>query len=146
MFIQKIILTMELTLKFSEINWLSVVVAAVAAFAIGGLWYSPILFSRIWQRELNLKDEDIRNSNMPLIFGLTFILNLVGALTLDAVLGPDATMSGGLALGLLVSIAWISTALGINYLFARKSIKLFLIDAGYFVVFYAVMGIILGAW
>jgi hypothetical protein len=137
---------MEFTISFSEINWLSVVVAAVVAFAIGGLWYSPLLFSKIWQSELKLKEEDLKNASMPLIFGTTFILNLIAAVTLDAFIGPNSTLVGGLLSGLLVSIVWISTDLGINYLFARKTLRLFLIDAGYFVVFFAIMGAILGAW
>ena len=37
-------------------------------------------------------------------------------------------------------------SIGTNYLFARKSFRLFLIDSGYFVVFFVVMGAILGAW
>ena len=137
---------MELTLQFSEINWLSVIVASIAAFGIGGLWYSPILFSKIWQKEVNLSDEVIKNANMGLIFGLTFILNIIGAVFLDMFIGSEATLLSGLLMGLFISIAWIATSFGINYLFARKSLKLFLIDAGYFVTFFIIMGAILGAW
>jgi len=132
--------------SFTEINWLSVLVAAVVAFGIGGLWYSPILFSKRWQKELKLSDEKINSSNMVLIFGLTFLLNLIAALVLDIFIGKDSSLLTGLLKGLLVSVAWIGTALGINYLFSRKSFVLFLIDAGYFVVFFTLMGAILGAW
>ena len=31
-----------------DISWIAVVVAAIAAFAIGALWYSPALFARAW--------------------------------------------------------------------------------------------------
>ncbi|MFT4767423.1 MAG: hypothetical protein ACI8RN_000549 [Glaciecola sp.] len=32
-----------------SINWMAtVVVAAVVGFVVGGLWYSPILFGKIW--------------------------------------------------------------------------------------------------
>jgi hypothetical protein len=134
-----------MTLCFDSVNWISVVVASLAAFAIGGLWYSPLLFSKIWQKELKLADEDLKSANMPLIFGTTFLLNIVGAVFLDMLLGPEACWINGLVTGLVVSLAWIATSLGINYLFGRKSLRLFLIDAGYFVVFYAVMGVILGS-
>jgi hypothetical protein len=137
---------MEITLNLSEINWLSVIVAALIAFAIGGLWYSPLLFSKQWQAELKLKDEELKNANMPLIFGTTFFLNIIGAFALDLFIGPESNLVKGMLFGLLVSIVWISTSLGINYLFSRKSLKLFLIDAGYFIVFFTVMGAILGAW
>lgn len=88
----------------------------------------------------------MKKANMPLIFGTTFILNVIGAFVLDMFIGKDATLMTGLMAGLLVSLAWVATSLGINYLFARKSFTLYLIDAGYYVTFFAIMGIILGAW
>ena len=137
---------MDLSLQFSEINWLSVIVAALAAFGIGGFWYSPLMFSKVWQKELKISDEDIKNANMGMIFGLAFILNLIAATVLDMFIGRESSLISGMLSGLIVSVAWIGTALGINYLFGRKSFKLFLIDSGYFVSFFIVMGAILGAW
>lgn len=137
---------MEVTFSFSGINWISVLVAAIVAFAIGGLWYSPLLFSKLWQTELKLKDEEIKKANIPLIFSTTFFLNLISAVALKVLLGNDSTLLIGLTSGLVVSVAWISTSLGINYLFSGKSFRLFLIDAGYFIVFFTVMGAILGSW
>lgn len=133
-------------ISFSEINWLSLMVATLSAFAIGSLWYSPVLFGRKWQQELKLSDEEIKNSNMALIFGGAFLLNLIAAIFLDLFIGRESTLVSGISKALLVSIAWIGTALGINYLFSRKSFSLFLIDAGYFLVFFIVMGAIMGAW
>ncbi len=137
---------MDLSAALLSVNWLSVIVATLAAFAIGSLWYSSLLFGNTWSKELKLSKEDIQGANMTLIFGITFVLNFIGAVVLDMFIGRDSTLMNGLFAGLIVSLAWITTALGTNYLFARKTFRLFLIDAGYFVVFFAVMGIILGAW
>jgi hypothetical protein len=137
---------MDFTTAFTQINWLSVIVATLAAFGLGSLWYSPVLVGKAWQSEIKMSDEDIKDANMPMIFGGAFILNFIAAVVLDMFLGKDATLVFGLIAGLLVAIAWIATALGTNYLFSRKSLKLFLIDAGYYIIYYAVMGIILGAW
>jgi hypothetical protein len=137
---------MDLSLAFATINWLSVIVASLAAFAIGSVWYSPVMFSKIWQKESNLTDYDLKNASMPVIFGSAVVLMFISAVILDMFIGRDATAFTGLIAGLLVGIGWIATALGVNYLFGRKSLKLFLIDAGYFVVFFAAMGVILGAW
>ena len=67
---------MDLQSAFNDINWLSVVVASASAFAIGSLWYSPLLLGNIWQKELKLSNDDIKNANMPMIFGLAFVLEL----------------------------------------------------------------------
>jgi hypothetical protein len=137
---------MDLTTSFAQINWLSVIVSALAAFAVGGLWYSPVLFGNVWQKLIKVSQEEMKNANIPLIFGSTFILNIVGAIALDLFIGPQASVSIGLMSGLLISVVWIGTSLAINYLYSRKSFKLFLIDAGYYIAFYCIMGIILGAW
>jgi hypothetical protein len=137
---------MDLQTALSNINWLSVIVATIAAFILGSLWYSPVLFGKVWQKELGLSDEKIKNANMAVIFGTSFVLEFIAALVLEMFLGPDANVVTGIISGALVGIAWIATAIGTNYLFARKSFRLFLIDSGYFVVFFIVMGGILGAW
>jgi hypothetical protein len=137
---------MDISTAFAGINWLSVIVAALAAFAVGGLWYSPILFTNAWMKELKITEDELKKANMPLIYGTAFILNIISALVLDMFIGQNATLLSGLGSGLLVAFAWVFTSLGINYLFARKSLKLFLIDAGYFLVFLPIMGAILGAW
>jgi hypothetical protein len=136
---------MNLASAFSEINWLSVLVSALTAFFLGFIWYS-VLFKNSWPRLAKLTDEDIKGANMPLIFGTTFVLNVIGAFVLDMFIGAEATFATGFAAGLLVGVAWVATSIGINYLFARKSLRLYLIDAGYFVVFFTLMGMILGAW
>ena len=62
------------------INWLAVVLGAVAFFAVGAIWYS-FLFSKTWQAEVNLTDEQKASFNMPLTFGLCFLAELVIAAT-----------------------------------------------------------------
>jgi hypothetical protein len=137
---------MDFSSAFAQINWLSVIVSALAAFAVGSLWYSPVLFGKTWQVLAKLSDEDIKNSNMVLIFGTTFFLNLLAALVLDMFIGRDATLVFGLMAGLMVSVFWIGSSFAITYLYTRKPLKLFMIDAGYYVTFYGIMGVILGAW
>jgi hypothetical protein len=41
------------------IDWMPTIVATVSAFILGGLWYSPLLFARAWQRETGLSDEQL---------------------------------------------------------------------------------------
>ncbi len=48
-------------------------------------------------------------------------------------------------IGFGVGLGFVATSVGVNYLFARKSFKLFLIDGGYWTVVYTVMGAIFGA-
>jgi hypothetical protein len=133
-------------ISFESINWVSVLAATIIAFGIGGLWYSKLLFGDTWLKELKINTEEYGKPNMPKIFGGSFVLLFIGNALLAAHLGNNADASSGLVAGLVISIAWISTAIGTNYLFARKSLKLFIIDSGYFVVLFSIAGLILGAW
>ncbi len=127
----------------TEVHWLAILVAAVSGFLVGGLWYGPV-FGKAWQAARGLSDDAMKNANMPMIFGLTFLLNLFSAFILDHTLttygAPDLSLSvmisGGIALGFIVP------SIGVNYLFSRQSLRLFLIDAGYWLVIYAVMGVV----
>jgi hypothetical protein len=61
-------------------------------------------------------------------------------------LGTASDWLIGLQAGLLFVHGWIATAYGITYLFEQRSLRIFLINTGYFLVLFATMGLILGAW
>jgi hypothetical protein len=126
-----------------EINYLAVLVAAVASFILGGLWYSPLLFSKAWQRESGVTDEQMAGANMGLIFGLTLVLSLIAAFVFALFLGPRPSMPLGLGAGFSAGLCWVTASLGINYLFERKSLKLFLINGGYHTLQFTVIGLVL---
>mgnify|MGYP006277677953 CR=1 FL=1 len=133
-------------MDMSALNFWAIGVAAISSFVIGALWYSPLLFGKIWQREAKLSDEAIANSNMVKTFGLTFLLSLIIAFNLAAFIGPTGTLSFGLFAGAAAGMGWVATALGILYLFEQQSLKLWLINSGYHAVTFTIMGGILGAW
>lgn len=126
-----------------EINLLAVLVAAAASFVLGGLWYSPLLFGRAWQRETGLSDAQLAAGNMALIFGLSFVLALMAALVFALFLGPRPSLALGLGAGASAGLCWVASSFGINYLFERKSLKLFLINGGYHTVQFTLIGLIL---
>ncbi len=137
-------------MELSNINFLAVLVAAVSAFVIGSVWYSPILFGKGWQNALGLSEEDIKNANMVKIFGTSFVLMLIMAfgLTLATnVLYPNGlNWLTGVKVGFFVGIFFISTSYGVNILYQRKSFKLWAIDSSYQVLLLGIMGLIIGAW
>ena len=133
-------------MEFPEINYLAVLVSALAMFVIGSIWYSPLLFSNVWMKELGFTKEGMSNTNMVKLFSISFILMLVIAFNLAAFIGPESDWKFGMTAGALAGIGWVAAAIGINYLYERKSIRLWLITAGYMSVSFTAMGTILGAW
>jgi len=136
---------MDFQQSLDSINYFAVLVAALSAFIIGGLWYS-VLFAKSWMFENKFKEETLKNSNMAKIFCGAFILSLIISFVLALFLGPDRNVLIGTLAGLMAGLFFVATAMGITYLFERKSMKLFLINAGYHVITFTVMGLILGMW
>jgi len=126
-----------------ELNWLAVVIAALASFLLGGLWYSPVLFGKAWQRETGLTDEQLKQGSMARIFGLSFILALLAAWNFGNFLGPRPSLALGIGAGASAGLLWVAGSFGINYLFERKSLKLFLINGGYHALQFAIIGLVL---
>ena len=127
-----------------QVNWLAVIAAALSMFVIGGVWYGP-LFARPWQQAAGLSDEQLKAGNMPLIFGLAFVLSLIMAANL-------AFFVNGLPLGTTVlyavaaGLGWAALGLSTVALFERRPLSYHLINGGYLTIAFAVMGLILGLW
>ena len=123
-------------------NLLAILVAAATGFLIGGLWYGP-LFGKAWMAEHGFTEEQLRGSSMIKIYGLTFAFSVLSAVFLGHLLAFfDTNTRSTLMISVGISLGYIIPAIGTNYLFSRKSGKLFAIDAGYWIVFYAAMGLV----
>lgn len=128
-----------------EINWLAVLAAAMSSFVLGGVWYSA-LFAKRWQKAARLSEEQLKTSNMALIFGGSFVLALIASASFAVFLGPDVDAMTGALYGLTAGLCWVTASFGVNYLFERKGLILFLINGGYHTLQFTFMGLILGAW
>lgn len=121
-----------------------VLAGTAAFFVVGALWYGVIFdkaWPKAWQRAAGLSDAAMRSGNMALIFGLAFAFEMLIAMVLWHLIARTdpppfvvMMMATGFAVGVMIP------AIGINYLFLRKSFSLFLIDAGHFLVGMAAMG------
>jgi hypothetical protein len=130
-----------------EINIWAVLVAALANFVIGGVWYSPALFQRAWMNANGFEDADLQKGSPSMIFGVSFLFCLIMAANLAAFLaGPETTLGFAIAAGVAAGLGWAALGLGVVALFERRPWSYILINGGYLTVSFAVMGAILGAW
>lgn len=131
--------------RFADVNWWSVLVAASSAFVIGALWYGP-LFQKPWMRVTGITHEQAKTGNPALIFGGAFLLNLIAATGIAALIGPRHGVAFGLHVGAMGGFFFLATALGVIYLFEQRPLLHWLINAAYQVLAFAAMGAIIGAW
>jgi hypothetical protein len=129
-----------------SVNLLAVVVAAVAAFVVGGLWYSPMLFGKTY---MQLRGLGPGAAKMPVgeIVG-EFARNLVVAYVLArfvALLGVN-TLTGALQLGLWVWVGFQAMLLIGAVLHEKLPWKLYAIHVSDALVKTLLMSAILGVW
>jgi hypothetical protein len=137
-------------MDFSSINYLAVIVGGIISFVLGSVWYNPNVFGKTWQRELGFTDEDLKGANMAKIFGSSLVLMLIMsmgmAILIQGHFTEEVNLISGLKHGLYIGLIFVSTSMGINMLYQRKSFTLWVIDAGYQVLILCIMGAVLGAW
>ena len=127
-----------------NVDWIASIVAAIAAFVLGGIWYSPIMFAKAWQHDTGLSDEQLNAASKVKIFGLSFIFCLLAAITFSMFLGPDPTVPFGVGAGAVAGIFWVAGSFGVNYQFELKPLRLLLINGGYHAVQFTLYGLIFG--
>src|SRR6201996_5600365 len=130
----------------SLINWLAVVAAAASSFALGGIWYSPLVFANAWMKDSRLTHEEVKASNMARTFGCTALFSLIMSANLACFLArPDTTTAWGAQAGFLAGI-WAFSAIAIHSLFELRSWRHIFINGGYSLISLTVMGAIIGLW
>ena len=102
------------------------------------------------QKELGFTDEYLKKANMILTFSLSFVLMFLMVLALSFTLNfhkpEDVTWLNGLWQGIFIALFFSMATMGINYLYQRRSVFLWLIDGFYMVIGLGIAGIILGVW
>lgn len=131
---------------FEHVNWIGALVASVAVFLVGAVWYSPLMFARPWQRALGLSDEDMRSGNVGRIFLSAFVAMVVAAIGFSMLLGEAAGWREGLHWGLIIGLLFVATSLAIHNAFERRPFYYWAINAGYNLLQFVLYGLILGAW
>ena len=74
---------LTLKIKFMEINFLALLVAALSTLLVGFVWYHPKVFGTIWMKEAGLTEENMKGANMALIFGLAVVYAFLMGMTLQ---------------------------------------------------------------
>jgi hypothetical protein len=127
----------------ANMNVLAVFVAALSSFMLGGLWYSRLLFGPAWNTAAGATHSE---GHPAKVFGISFVFSLVAALAYSYLM-PAASNAGAAATqGLLVGAGFVAASFGINYQFAGRSMKMWLIDGGYHTVQFGIFGVIIGLW
>ena len=127
--------------------YLEVLIGGLAAFLLGFGWYTA-LFGKAWQAETGVTDEQAQ-SGMAMTHGLAFVMMCIISFNINYIINfhevAEQTFVHGAFHGVMVAGFVAVPAVAINYLYQKKSLKLFLIDAGYVLAFCALSGGVMAA-
>lgn len=127
-------------------NWLAIVIAALANMVIGFLWYGTWAFGKSWMKlSGHVMGEGFPAGPGPL-YALTAVAAVVQAITMAWLIGQTGANSGaaGAIVGLYVGMGIVAAAMFAEVLFAGRHPRLFAIVAGYSVLALVVQGMIIG--
>jgi hypothetical protein len=132
-------------MDFAGINYLAVIVAAVAGFLVGWPWY--MTFGKAWARAVG-KDPDNPPKPKRAPFIVLGICLLVMAWVLAGVIGHlgqgQVTVRNGVISAAFIWLGFVVTPMAVNYTFQGRKPVLTAIDGGHFLVVLVVMGAIIG--
>ena len=136
------------------LNYLAIVVAAVAAWLSGAVWYTAL--SKYWLAAQGMTVEQAKAKHAAVKgtaaawapFVLVFIAELIIAYVLAGLLGHLGTWSvrGGIIAAAIVWFGFVLTTIVGNYAFHQRSYTLMAIDAGGWLVAFVIIGAIVGGW
>ena len=128
-------------------NYAAVVVAAIAYWILGGVWYA-VLFSKPWMALENISIEKANSMNPVLPYVVTFVLNLLIAYALAQIcIWRNAnTIGRGASVGVLLWIGFVGPITFTTYMYEMRPKELFAINQFYPLAGLVLMGAIIGAW
>jgi hypothetical protein len=134
-----------------DLNWLAVIVAALAYFILGAVWYAPPVFGNAWMRAGGVEMPEGYRPGVGV-----YLVPLIGALLSAIALGMLAEATGtdtageGLVLGIVAALGF---ALAIVLSIANfettskpKAMTWGAIQVGYYGIGIIIAGLIIGAW
>ncbi|MBI2451491.1 DUF1761 domain-containing protein [Candidatus Pacearchaeota archaeon] len=133
-----------------QVNYLAILVSAIASFVLGWIWYGP-LFGKTWMKESGITRQQIaqaKKKGMTAQFSVAFISSLVMAFILAHFVKYASTANYTEAISLVfwLWLGFIATIMLGSILWEGKSFKLYLINTLYHLVSLAIMAMILTAW
>ena len=134
-------------MTFTGVNYIAVMIAALAGFGLGAVWY--MVFAKPWMHAVGKTEADRpQGSAQVVLFAIAIVALFIMALMLAGVMGHlgDLTIRGGVISGFFVWLGFVITTMGVNHAFSGAKPMLTLIDGGYWLAVLLIQGAVIGAF
>jgi len=134
-------------MSFTGVNYVAVIIAALAGFGLGTVWY--MVLAKPWMHAVGKTEADKpQGSAQAVLFAIAIVALFVMALMLAGVMGHlgDISVRGGVISGFFVWLGFVITTMGVNHAFSGAKPMLTLIDGGYWLAVLLIQGAVIGAF
>ena len=131
-----------------DVNYLAILVSAIASMIVGGLWYSPVLFAKQWMQLNNMTEQEMKSAKPGPLYAQAFVASLLTYYVLAHFIHYTnaATAVDGAKTAFWVWLGFITTVQFTANLFSSKKIGAYFLDTSYQLVTTLVAGVILAVW
>jgi hypothetical protein len=134
-------------MSFTGVNYIAVIIAALAGFGLGAIWY--MIFAKPWMHAVGKTEADRPEGAAQVVpFVIAIVALFVMAWMLAGIMGHlgQVSIRGGAISGFFVWLGFIITSMGVNHAFSGAPTKLTLIDGGYWLAVLLIQGAVIGAF
>lgn len=133
-----------------DLNWLAVIVATIAFFALGAIWYAPAVFGDAWMRSSGFQMPEGEKPGASFYIGpfITCLIATIAIGMLAAATGSD-TVGEGIVLGVVAGFGIAASALFVTGYFDPQKPEPMVwvaIVSGYQLVGLTLAAVILSLW
>ncbi len=136
-------------MTFTGVNYIAVIIAALAGFGLGAVWYTVL--AKPWMHAIGKTEAECKQqqgSAKVVPFAICIVALFIMAWMLAGLMGHlgDITIRGGVISGLFVWLGFVITTMGVNHAFSGAKPMLTLIDGGYWLAVLLIQGAVIGAF
>ena len=129
-----------------HIDLIAAIVAGVLGYFPGALWYSKAMFLRRWAAEMRIDmDAPPEGKGHGPKIAIGVVTSIVAAIVFALIAGPAPALCHTLLLAVAIA-GLIGSAFAIQYLFEERSFAFWAINAGYHLVQFVIIALVLGLW
>ena len=126
-----------------EVNWLTIIVATIAGFAVGAAWYTTL--GKQWMASIGKMRDQLNAGPTPYVIGI--IVELVMAYFMAVVIAAlfgSVTVWNGLLAGLCMWVGFILPPMILNHRYQNMPWSLTIIDGGHLLLVLLAQGLVIG--
>lgn len=135
-----------------EVNFLAVIIAAVASMVLGFIYYHPSVLGKPWMKEMGYTKDSLKEAQkkMGKMYAISAVLAVITAYVLSHVMALSSAFFGaagvmtGVTTGFWMWVGFIAPVQYTEVMFGGKSNKLFALNTGYQLASIILMGIVIG--